>query len=122
MAGEFGTPQIRRPIRQSLLRPAAVSVERDGVVIKRQSFGPIAGLNFAERQVPAKMAMEKPEAYDIINLVADLVALVQALGEDRAFLVGHDWGAIVAAPAVVFAGCCYPRMVAAVDGEEVKFA
>jgi hypothetical protein len=36
--------------------------------------------------------------------------------------VGHDWGAIVAAPAVVFAGCCYPRMVAAVDGEEVKFA
>jgi hypothetical protein len=31
-------------------------VERDGVVIKRQSFGPIAGLNFAERQMPAKMA------------------------------------------------------------------
>jgi hypothetical protein len=35
MAGEFGTPQKRRAIRHSLLRPAAVSVERDGVVINR---------------------------------------------------------------------------------------
>ena len=46
-------------------------------------------------------APDEVEAYDIINLVADLVGLVQALGEDRAFLVGHDWGAIVAAPAAL---------------------
>ena len=46
-------------------------------------------------------APDEVEAYDIINLVADLVGLVQALGEDRAFLVGHDWGAMVAAPAAL---------------------
>jgi len=46
-------------------------------------------------------APDEIEAFDIINLVADLVGLVQALGEDRAFLVGHDWGAIVAAPAAL---------------------
>ena len=46
-------------------------------------------------------APDEVEACDIINLVADLVGLVQALGEDRAFLVGHDWGAIVAAPAAL---------------------
>ena len=62
MAGEFGTPQKRRAIRHSLLRPAAVPVERHGVPIKRQSFGPIAGLDFAERQMPAQMAMEKSAA------------------------------------------------------------
>src|SRR3984893_6576184 len=62
MAGKFGTPQKRRAIRHSLLRPAAVPVERHGVPIKRQSFGPIAGLDFAERQMPAQMAMEKSAA------------------------------------------------------------
>lgn len=36
------------------------------------------------------------EAYDIHHLVGDLVALVGALGEDRATIVGHDWGASVA--------------------------
>ena len=46
-------------------------------------------------------APDEVEAYDIINLVADLVGLVQALGADRAFLVGHDWGSIVAAPAAL---------------------
>ncbi|WP_409019779.1 alpha/beta fold hydrolase [Brevundimonas vesicularis] len=42
---------------------------------------------------------EKPEAteaYSIHHLVGDLVALVRALGEDQAVLVGHDWGAAVA--------------------------
>ena len=36
------------------------------------------------------------EAYTIFNLVGDMVALVQALGETRAVVVGHDWGAPVA--------------------------
>src|SRR5258705_12327020 len=62
MAGEFGTPQKRRPIRHSLLRPAAVPVEAHVAPIKRQRFGPIAGLDFAEREMPAEMAMEKPVA------------------------------------------------------------
>lgn len=41
---------------------------------------------------------DKPEAvesYDIHHVTGDLVALVDALGERSAILVGHDWGAIV---------------------------
>ena len=35
-------------------------------------------------------------AYAITDLVGDMVALVAALGESRACIVGHDWGATVA--------------------------
>jgi pimeloyl-ACP methyl ester carboxylesterase len=35
-------------------------------------------------------------AYAITDLVGDMVALVTALGESRACIVGHDWGATVA--------------------------
>ena len=34
--------------------------------------------------------------YRIPVLVADIVGLIQALGEDRAHVVGHDWGGAVA--------------------------
>lgn len=36
------------------------------------------------------------EAYRMINKVGDNVALVQALGETEAVIVGHDWGAPIA--------------------------
>ncbi len=36
------------------------------------------------------------EDYDIVHLAGDLVGLLDALGEERAVVVGHDWGAIVA--------------------------
>lgn len=42
---------------------------------------------------------DKPEAidaYHILNLTADIVGLVQALGKEQATIVGHDWGAPVA--------------------------
>jgi pimeloyl-ACP methyl ester carboxylesterase len=39
---------------------------------------------------------ESIDAYNIFELVADLVGLVNALGEDQAVIVGHDWGAPVA--------------------------
>ena len=39
--------------------------------------------------------------YDIIDLTDDMVGIVDALGEDTAVMVGHDWGAIVAWHAVV---------------------
>lgn len=42
------------------------------------------------------------EAYDVTNLVGDLVGLVEALGHDSAVVVGHDWGAIVAFYAGLF--------------------
>ncbi|XP_010556730.1 PREDICTED: bifunctional epoxide hydrolase 2 [Tarenaya hassleriana] len=36
------------------------------------------------------------ESYTVLHLVGDLVGLLDSLGLDRVFLVGHDWGAIVA--------------------------
>lgn len=36
------------------------------------------------------------EAYDIHHLTADVVGILDALGERTAVVVGHDWGAIVA--------------------------
>jgi len=36
------------------------------------------------------------EHYTILDLVGDMVALVRALGESKAVVVGHDWGAPVA--------------------------
>ncbi|MFC8367541.1 alpha/beta fold hydrolase [Streptomyces sp. NPDC057239] len=37
------------------------------------------------------------EAYRMLDLVADNVAVVHALGEESAVVVGHDWGAAIAA-------------------------
>ena len=39
---------------------------------------------------------EPIEAYNILTLVSDIVGLVNSLGEERAVIVGHDWGAPVA--------------------------
>jgi pimeloyl-ACP methyl ester carboxylesterase len=39
---------------------------------------------------------EAIEAYDIHHLTADLLGVVDALGERQAVFVGHDWGSIVA--------------------------
>jgi pimeloyl-ACP methyl ester carboxylesterase len=44
----------------------------------------------------ASSVPEDIAAYSITELVGDLVALVGALGEPRACVVGHDWGATVA--------------------------
>jgi pimeloyl-ACP methyl ester carboxylesterase len=41
-------------------------------------------------------------AYSIFDLVGDMVALVSALGENQAVIVGHDWGAPVAWHAAMF--------------------
>ena len=39
---------------------------------------------------------EPIESYNILELTSDIVGLVHALGEERAIIVGHDWGAPVA--------------------------
>jgi pimeloyl-ACP methyl ester carboxylesterase len=36
------------------------------------------------------------DAYNIFQLVGDIVGLVHALGEEQAVIVGHDWGSPVA--------------------------
>jgi len=38
---------------------------------------------------------EPVEDYDIVHLAGDLLGLLDILGEERAVVVGHDWGAIV---------------------------
>ena len=46
---------------------------------------------FGRSDAPAGIA-----AYSVLDMVGDLVALVAAAGEDRAVVVGHDWGATIA--------------------------
>ncbi len=42
------------------------------------------------------------EAYDITELAGDVVGILDALGAERAHLVGHDWGSIAAANTALF--------------------
>jgi pimeloyl-ACP methyl ester carboxylesterase len=42
------------------------------------------------------------EAYDIFQLTGDIVGLVNALGEDQAVVIGHDWGSVVAYHCALF--------------------
>ena len=57
------------------------------------------------------------EAYDIVTLCGDLTGLLDALGEERAIFVGHDWGAIVVWNLSLLA----PERVRAVAGLSVPF-
>ena len=52
---------------------------------------------FGQTSAPAEI-----DAYSIFHLVGDMVALVEALGEKKAVIVGHDWGAPVAWHAAMF--------------------
>ena len=57
------------------------------------------------------------EDYDAEHLVADLLGLLDAVGERRAVFVGHDWGAIV----VWALAQRHPDRVAGVMGMSVPF-
>jgi pimeloyl-ACP methyl ester carboxylesterase len=41
-------------------------------------------------------APDDVEAYDTLELAADVVGLIDAFGQDKAVVIGHDWGCIVA--------------------------
>jgi pimeloyl-ACP methyl ester carboxylesterase len=56
--------------------------------------------------------------YSILHLVGDMVGLVAALGETRAVIVGHDWGAPVAWNAALLR----PDIFHAVAGLSVPFS
>jgi pimeloyl-ACP methyl ester carboxylesterase len=60
---------------------------------------------------------ERVEDYDILHLTGDVVGLLDALGEERAVVVGHDWGASVAWNLALL----HPGRVAAVCGMSVPF-
>lgn len=65
---------------------------------------------FGGTSVPADI-----EDYSIFDLVGDMVALVAALGETKAAIIGHDWGAPVAWHAAMFR----PDIFTAVGGLSV---
>jgi pimeloyl-ACP methyl ester carboxylesterase len=56
--------------------------------------------------------------YDIVHLTDDMLGLLDALGEERAVFVGHDWGA----PVVWNLAQRAPERVEAVVGMSVPFA
>jgi pimeloyl-ACP methyl ester carboxylesterase len=58
------------------------------------------------------------EAYDVLTVGRDLIGLLDAVGEDRAIFVGHDWGATVAWQLAI----THPDRVMAVAGMSVPFA
>ena len=60
---------------------------------------------------------EATEDYDILHLTGDLLGLLDAMGEERAVFVGHDWGAMVVWTLAQLA----PDRVAGVVGMSVPF-
>ncbi|MFD4632382.1 alpha/beta fold hydrolase [Streptomyces sp. NPDC058284] len=56
-----------------------------------------------------------PDAYDILTLCGDLIAILDDVGADDAVLVGHDWGANV----VWQTALAHPERVRAVAGMSV---
>ncbi|MFD5129540.1 alpha/beta fold hydrolase [Streptomyces olindensis] len=67
----------------------------------RHQFGPLAEAGFRvvapdQRGYGGSDHPEDVADYSILHLVGDVVGLIRALGEERAFVVGHDWGAPVA--------------------------
>lgn len=60
---------------------------------------------------------QEASSYSIFTLVGDLVALVEATGEEKAVIIGHDWGSAVAWHAALMR----PDMFHAVMGMAVPF-
>jgi pimeloyl-ACP methyl ester carboxylesterase len=57
------------------------------------------------------------DAYRMMELVGDVVGLVDALGEERATLIGHDWGA----PIVWHSAMLHPERFRGVAGLSVPY-
>ena len=67
----------------------------------RKQIGPLAAAGFrviVPDQRGYNLSSKPPvvEAYQLENLVSDIVGVVDQLGQERVYLVGHDWGAVVA--------------------------
>jgi pimeloyl-ACP methyl ester carboxylesterase len=77
-----------------------------------------AGYRVAAPDVRGYGGSDKPEAieaYAIGEMCADIAGLIEALGEERAILVGHDWGAPIVWNTALF----HPEKVRAVIGLSV---
>ena len=66
-------------------------------------------------QTDAPLAVED---CDIEHLAGDMVGLVDAYGEDKAILIGHDWGSIVAWNSVLL----YPDRFSALVAMSVPYS
>jgi len=73
---------------------------------------------FDQRGYGSSSKFWRVDAYRIGRLVDDVVALVKALGEQHAILIGHDWGA----PVVWTAAWQHPEIFRGVLGLSVPFA
>ena len=62
-------------------------------------------------------APEEIDRYTMLHLVGDMVGLLNALGEERAVIAGHDWGA----PVAWHAALLRPGLFRAVIGLSVPF-
>jgi pimeloyl-ACP methyl ester carboxylesterase len=62
-------------------------------------------------------APKEIEAYDILSLCGDMAGLLDAVGEQQAVFVGHDWGANV----TWWMAAIHPERVRAVAGLSVPF-
>ncbi len=62
-------------------------------------------------------APEDVSSYDIQHLSADMVGILDALNEEKAIMVGHDWGAIVAWYTVLY----YPERFEALVAMSVPY-
>ena len=60
---------------------------------------------------------EQIEDYNLIELTSDVVGLADALGHERFFVVGHDWGA----PVAWHTALLHPERIRAVDGMSVPY-
>ncbi|MBD16419.1 MAG: alpha/beta hydrolase [Planctomycetaceae bacterium] len=58
---------------------------------------------------------ERIEDYNILELAADVIGLAEALGQEKFYLVGHDWGCIVA----WYTALLYPHRLHCVMGLSV---
>lgn len=68
-----------------------------------------------QRGYGGSSAPDDIESYDIVHLTGDLIGLLDDIGVQRAAVVGHDWGAVVAWNTALL----HPDRVAAVSGLSV---
>ncbi|MEV5242565.1 alpha/beta hydrolase [Streptomyces cinnamoneus] len=67
----------------------------------RHQFAPLAAAGYRvvapdQRGYGRSEQPEAVDAYSMLHLTGDVIALVHALGEEQAVVIGHDWGAPVA--------------------------
>ncbi len=89
----------------------------------RHQIGPLAAAGWRVvapdvRGYGGSDAPEPVEAYGMDALIGDVLGLIDHFGEQRAVLVGHDWGA----PIAWNTAALHPRRVRAVAGLSVPYA